>query len=105
AFPGVYHEDHYMGVINGLQGLDNGKFLHRFLNVLAPAYTGRINQRITLSVTLERNVNTVAGSARLVVDHDPILTQQAVDERGLAHIGTPDDSHPNPVIQTLFFGE
>ena len=92
---GIHHQNDDVGVADGLQRFDNREFLDRFPDVLPPPYAGGIDQGVAPVVTLEINVDAIAGGTRLVVYHDPIFTEHAVDQRGLSHIGPTDDSYPD----------
>ena len=98
AFAGVHHEDHHVGVFDRLQGFDHGEFFDFFVDLAALAHTGGVDQRVLLVVTLERDVDTVAGGAGLVVDDYPVFTEHAVDQGRLADVRTADDGDLDPVF-------
>ena len=57
----------------------------------APPDAGRVDQFVLATVALKGHADTVPGRAGLIVDHQPVLAEQAVDERRLAHVRTPHD--------------
>ena len=86
-----------MGVIDGLEGFNDRKLFHGFAHVLALAHAGGVDQGVFLAVALVVDVNTVAGGARLIEHHHPLLAQQAIDEGGFAHIGPAHHGHADTV--------
>src|SRR5471030_535170 len=88
---GIHHEDHDVGVLDRLQGFDHGELFNFFVDLAALAHTCGVDQRVLLVVTLERDVDTVARGARLVIDDNPVFTEHAVDQRRLADVRATDD--------------
>ena len=68
---------------------------------LARRRTRRIDQRVVSTVTFERHPNAVAGCARQIEHHHPILAEQAIDQGRLAHIRAADDGDLNAGIGQL----
>ena len=95
---GVHQQNHYVGFVDGFQGFDNGELFHRLPNILAPTHAGRVDQCVRLLVAGIVDVDTVPGGSRLVVDHDPLFTQQAIHQCRFAYIGSTDNSNPNAGI-------
>ncbi|MNZ46911.1 hypothetical protein D3C78_646080 [compost metagenome] len=91
AFAGIHDEDDHVGILDRLQGFDHGELFDFFVDLAALAHPGGVDQGVLLFVTLEGNVDTVAGGAGLVVDDDPLFTEHAVDQGRLADVGTTDD--------------
>src|SRR5690606_15657316 len=91
AVPGVDHEDHHVGILDGLQGLDYRELLDGLEYLAAAAYTGGIDQGVRLAMAFVGNIDAVAGGAGLVEDHDPILAQHTVDQGRFADVGPADD--------------
>ena len=87
----VHDDDHHVGGLDGLQGLDHAEFLDRLLDPRAAPQARRIDQRIALAVALEGHHDGIARGARLVVGDQPILAQQAIDQRALADVGAAYD--------------
>ena len=92
---GVQRQDDHLCVGDCLEGFDNRKFLYRLADVFASAYTGGIDQRVALTPALVVNVDAIAGRARLVVDHHPLFSEQAIHQRRLTHVRAPDDRYTN----------
>ncbi len=94
----VDHCDHHMGVLDGFQRFDDGKFLDGFADARAPANTRRIDEGEHPPLAFKRHFDGVARGARLVGCHHALFAEQAVDQRRFAHIRTPDDGHTNAPI-------
>ena len=75
AFVGVHGEDHHLGIGNRLQGFDDGKLFHGLADVFPFAHPGGVNQRVVPTPALVVDIDAVPGGTRLVVDHNPLLTQ------------------------------
>ncbi len=80
TFPGVDNQDDHMGVVDSLEGLDDGKLLHHLTDILAPAHTGRIDQCVLVIHAFKRDVNAIPGGAGHVIDDHPVLSEHAVDQ-------------------------
>jgi hypothetical protein len=93
AFAGIEHGDHHLRPLHRLQRLDDAELLDRLVHSRAAPDPGGIDQNVRPPVALERHGHAVPGRARLVVDHQAILAQQAVHERGLADVGTAPRAH------------
>ena len=98
ALAGIHDEHHHVGVLDGLQGLDHRELLDGLEDLAAPAHAGGVDQRVLFVVALERDVDAVARGAGLVVDHHALFTEHAVDQRGLADVGTADDGDLDAVL-------
>ncbi len=98
ALAGVHHEDHHVGVLDGLEGLHHRELLHRLEDLAAAAHAGGVDQGVLLFVALERDVDAVAGGAGLVVDDHPLLAEHAVDQGRLADVGAADDGDLDAIL-------
>ncbi|MNJ36171.1 hypothetical protein D3C77_309500 [compost metagenome] len=99
TFAGVHDEDHHVGVLDRLQGFHHRELFDFLVDLAALAHTSGVDQRVLLFVTLEGNVDTVAGSTRLVIDDHPVFTEHAVDQGRLANVRPADDGD----LDAIFF--
>ncbi|MNO94180.1 hypothetical protein D3C76_857940 [compost metagenome] len=91
AFAGIHDEDDHVGILDRLQGLDHGELFDFFVDLAALAHTGGVDQRVLLFIPFKRDVDTVAGGARLVIDDNPVFTEHTVDQGRFADVRTTDD--------------
>ena len=98
AFVGVHGQDHHLGIGNRLQRFDDRKLFHGLTDILAFAHPSGINERVVSAPTLVVDIDAVPGGTRLVVDHHPVLTQQSIDERRFAHVGTADNCNADGAL-------
>src|SRR6185312_8195158 len=76
-----------------LQCLGDARALDHILHPGAAAHSGGIDELELAPVALEGNEDAVPRRARLIARDDPLLTEQTVDERGLADIRPADDGN------------
>src|SRR5574344_685197 len=88
---GIDHQDHHVGIFDGLQRLDPRELLDRLVDFLLLAHPGGVDDDVLLIVALHRDIDGVAGGPRHVEDDDAIFTQHAVGQRGLTDVGATDD--------------
>jgi hypothetical protein len=74
-----------------LQRLDDAEFLDHLVHFRFAANAGGIDQRVILAVTLKGYSNAIPCRSGLVEDHEPILANQAIDQRRLANIWPAND--------------
>src|SRR5574344_2317332 len=98
AFAGIDHKDHHVGILDGLQGFHHLEFFYVFVDTAATTNDSGINQGVFALFALKGNIDAVAGGAGLVVDHHPFFTENAVDQRRLAHIGAANDGNLDAVL-------
>ena len=91
----VEHADHHVGAVDRLQRLDDGELLDRLADPGAAAHAGGVDQHVGLPVALERHFDGVARRAGLVERDQALLAEQAVDQRGFAHVGPSDHRDAN----------
>ena len=85
---GVKQEQSHIGGFNRLQGFDHREFFNGFKDFALSTQSRRINQLKLLALTLERNVDGVAGGAWQIKSDQALFTQPSIDQGGFAHIGT-----------------
>ena len=85
----IQQQQHHVGRLDGLQGLDHGKLLNGLEHFALAAQACGIDQLEFLAIPLERHRDGVPGSTRHVKRHQPLFTQPGVDQRGFAHIRAP----------------
>ncbi len=98
AFAGVHDEDHHVGVLDRLQRLHHRELLDFLVDLAALAHAGGVDEGVLLVIALERDVDTVAGGARLVVHHHALLAEHAVDQGRLADVGAADDGDLDTIL-------
>ena len=91
TFPGIDHEDHHVGVLDRLQGLDHRELLDGLEYLAAAAHPGGVDQGVGLAMPFVGDIDTVAGGTGLIEHHHTVLTEHAVDQRRLADVGSTDD--------------
>jgi hypothetical protein len=85
----IEHQHHHVGVLDRLQGLDDGELLHRLEHLALAAHAGGVDQDVGLAVALELDVDRVARGARLVERDHAFLANQGIDQSRLADVGAP----------------
>ena len=100
ASRGVDDADHDVRLLDRLQRLDDAPFLEVLLDPRPSAHARGVDQHVSVAVPLERDVDRVARRARLVERDQPLLADQAVDERRLADIRPPDDADADRTLRT-----
>jgi hypothetical protein len=100
---GIHHQHHHIGILDGLHGLDHGKFFHRFVHLAAPPHPGGIDDGVLLAVALKVDVDTVARGARLVERDHALFAEYGVHQGGFADIRAADDGQFGGVFVVGFF--
>ena len=95
---GIEHRDDDLGLIDGLQRLDDTELLDRFVHARPASDAGRVDQCVLAIVLLERDRDAVPGRTRLIEDHETLLADDPVDERRLAHVRPADDRDPQSML-------
>ena len=85
----IEHQHHHVGVLDRLQGLDDGEFFHRLEHLATTPHAGGVDQDVGFAVALEFDINRIARGARLVERDHAFLAHQRVDQRRLADVGAP----------------
>ena len=88
---GVDDEQGDVGAVDRLQGPDERVVLGALVDLRPAAHPGGVDEPDGPVLGLHHRVDGVAGGARQVVDHRPLLADQAVEERRLADVGPADD--------------
>ena len=83
----VEHEDHHIGILDRLQGLDDGELLRGLVDLAAAPQARRVDEGVGPSAALEIDVDAVAGGAGLVECDHPLFAENGVDQRRLADVG------------------
>ncbi len=83
----VEYQQHDVGLLHRLQRLDHTELLYHLADARATAHTRRIDQRVSLSIALERDIDTVSGRTGLIECHHPVFTEEPVHQGRLAHVG------------------
>ena len=91
---GVDHEEHDIGVVEGLQGPHHGVVLGALLGARPPPHPGGVDEADGPVGRVDLGVDGVARRPGQVVDDRALLAEQAVEQRRLAHVGPTDDGHP-----------
>ena len=76
-----------------MQSFNNGELLHRLGHFTATTHPSGIDHHVVLAITLHRDIDTVTGSTRHIVNHDAIFTQNTVGQRGFTHVWTTDQGN------------
>ncbi len=106
TFTRVDYQQHNVSVFNRLQGFNNRELFDCIGDLAALTHASGINQDIFAIVALHRDIDAVARGARHVVHHHAILAEDTVSQRGLADVGTADDSkldRQTGRVKRLFF--
>src|SRR3546814_3034731 len=82
--------------------LDDGELFNRLEDLAATAQTSGIDQRIGNTAALEIDLDGIARSAGHVKGNNAIFAQQGIDQRGLAHVGSPHDCKLDTMNDRLF---
>ena len=87
----IEHGDYDVRLLDGLEGFDDTELLDRLVYP-GPASDARsVDKHVEAIILLERHCDAVSCRAGLVVHDKPLLPQQTIDQRRLAHVGAPDD--------------
>ena len=90
AFARVEHGDNNLGLLDRLQRLDDAEFLDGLVDPGPAPDAGGVDQHVFAVVAFEGHLDCVTRRTGLVIDDEPVLTQQAVDERRLADVRSTD---------------
>ena len=85
------------------QAAQNAVALYPALHLALLAKTGGIREHKPAVFVLHQGIDGIPRRTGLVGHDQAILAQNMVDQAGLAHIGTTDDSHSNTVIILFVF--
>ena len=88
---GVDDEERNIGLVDGLQGPHERVVLRVFVDFCLATHPGGVHKPDGTCLRLDDRVNCVASRAGAVVHHRPFLTDQPVEEGGLADIWPPDE--------------
>ncbi len=92
----VHHQHDDVGFLYRLERLHDGKLLDRLEHLSLAPQSGRVHEGVVPAIALEGHLDRVAGGAGHVEGDHPLLAQQGIDQRALAHVGPPDDRYPWP---------
>ena len=98
AFLCVDDHQHHIGTVNGPEGTHHAVTLNSFVNLALTAHACGINQHELDIVRHEMGINGITGSPRHIADNHPVLPNQGIDDRGLAHIRAADNSDADLVL-------
>ncbi len=99
---GVQQQQHDVGGLDGLQGLDHRELLDGLEHLaLAPQACG-VDELELLPVALEGHGDRVPRRAGHVEGDEAFLAEPGVDERGLAHIGPAGDGQADGLVLAVF---
>ncbi len=73
----VEHQYHHVGVLDRLQGLDDGELLHGLFDLAAAPQPRRVDESVGPPAALEIDMDAVAGGAGLVESDHPFLAEHA----------------------------
>ena len=98
AFTAIEHKNHHVRFFHGLQGLHHRELLCNAFYLALPPYARRIDQHVGLTIPFERNGDGISGGTRRIKNHLALFAQQAIGQRGLAHVGTTNDGNTNAIV-------
>ena len=99
AFVGVDDEQRGVGAVDGLERAHEAVVLGRLVDLAAAAHAGGVDEAQRTVVGLDDGVDCVACRARHVVHDRALVADQAVEQRRLADVGSPDDGDgEDPVV-------
>ena len=87
----IEHQDHDVRLVDGLERLRDAHALDRILHPGAPPQPRGVDQQERPPIALEGHQDAVARGAGLLARDHPLLPEQPIDERGLAHVRSADD--------------
>ena len=91
AVGGIHDEQRHVRSLEGAQRHERASVLARPLPASDLAKACRIDQHVVVAVAGELDVDRIARRARRIGDDDAIFAVQAIRDRALAHIRSPDD--------------
>ncbi|MPM12999.1 hypothetical protein SDC9_59354 [bioreactor metagenome] len=94
----VQHDKAYVGTLDSHGGPQDGKPFDRVVYLGFFPHARRIDEDILPLVVFKITVHRVPGGARHFGDDDPLLAEDAVHQRGFAHVGLADHRHADDVV-------
>ncbi len=91
---GVDQDDGDLGLLHGGCRTQRGVVVRALLEVDATADAGRVDELPGDAAELDQLVDRVAGGAGLLVDDDPVLARNLVQQGGLADVRAADQGDP-----------
>ncbi len=92
---GVDEHDGHLGLLEGGLGAQRRVEVGATALVDAAPDAGRVDEAPRLATELDELVDRVAGGAGDVVDDDPLVAGEAVEQARLADVGAPDERDPS----------
>ncbi len=90
AFGRVAHHERHVRALGRTAGAQRGVVLHGVRHLRLPAHPGGVDQGHAAALHAQRRVDRVAGRACELRHDHAFLTQEAVDQRGLADVRAAD---------------
>ena len=89
-------EDKYSNMRTGhsIERFNDTEFFNNFTDFTLAPNTRRIDQHIISAIAVKRNIYRISSRAGQIKYNLPLLTEQAVNKRRLAYVGSPDDGDP-----------
>ena len=94
----IKNHQHNVTAVNRTQRTHNAVFFNRFVNLSLAAHACGINEQVLLAVAYYRSINRITGSACNITYDRTLLAYQCVENRGLAHVRTADQSNLDFVL-------
>ncbi len=104
AVAGVAHDQRHVRALGGALGAQRGVVLDRVRDLRLAAHPGGVDEHQLALADQQRHVDRVTRGAGDIGDDHPLLAEEAVDERGLAHIRPADDRKAHRVRVGLVVG-
>ena len=95
---GVADDERDVRALCGTPRAQRGVVLERLPHLRLPAQSGGVDEDQLLALERHRQVDRIPGGAGDRRDDHPLGAEEAIDERGLADVGTADDSEANRVL-------
>ena len=95
---GVHEDESHAAALNGCQRAHDHIPFQSVGDVAALAQTGGVGEDELAVGVVHRGVDGVAGGAGLVGHDHPVLSQDAVGQAGLAHVGAANDGDRDAVL-------
>ena len=99
AVAGVADHHRDVSALRGALRAQRRVVLDRLADLRLPAHAGGVDDHEAAAVDEQRQIDCIASGARLVGDDHALLTDEAIDERGLADIRPPDHREANGVLR------
>ena len=100
----VHQHDHDFGETDRVERVGDGELLQLLLDARLAPHAGGVEQAEFAAVPLERHRDGVARDAGLRPNEQTLLAEQAIDQSGLADIGTTDDGDADRARGDVGFG-